>query len=138
MASSDQLDEMAAPTRASSPHGATHGAATSTTKAAGYTSYSSVNGTTSDPIVDAAGLNECPILNSSATLTLNTVRRQQEIVVQHSPPDDHPQNRDNRLVAVSSTGQRVFLACFFYFIRAAFSVSYRINGLATLTEFNRI
>jgi hypothetical protein len=96
MESSDQSDEMAAPTRASSSHGST-----STTEASlsGYTSYSSVNGTDPDQNADmaAAGLSDCTVPNSQLA-SLNPGHRQQSAIAQHQPSVGSPKNGDNRLV----------------------------------------
>ena len=98
MESSDQSDEMAAPTRASSSHGST-----STTEASlsGYTSYSSVNDQIFDPDQNAdmaaAGLSECTVPNSQLA-SLNPGHRQQSAIAQHQPSVGSPKNGDNRLV----------------------------------------
>jgi hypothetical protein len=93
MEGSDQSDEMAAPTRASSSHGST-----SNTEAAGYTSYSSVNGTDPDQNADmAAGLSDCSTVLDSQLAPLNPAHRQSAIA-QHQPSVGSPKNGDNRLV----------------------------------------
>ncbi|XP_057364613.2 protein grainyhead-like isoform X2 [Daphnia carinata] len=95
MASSDQSDEMAAPTRASSPHGSSSAAQTS-----GYTSYSSVNGTDPDPNVDAAGLGGCSVLN--ALPPVSPGHRQSALALQQSSEGSPKNGEDNREEEVKS------------------------------------